>query len=313
MKFLLGEASAGEEQAVKVWIEENQANRDYFNQFKLIWDTSKQLAAVSTVDENAAWQRFQNRVKEGAKETVLVKKMNFSWMRIAAAFILIIGAGVLGYIFFSNGGTPKQLLAQTQENILKDTLPDGSTITLNKKSSLSYPEKFKGDNRKVTLKGEAFFNVAPDKKKPFIISVNDVQVTVVGTSFNVKSENGNTEVIVETGIVKVTKAGKTVDLRPGEKTMIRAADYIPVMEKVTDKLYNYYRSREFVCDSTPLWKLAEVLSEAYNVHIVIARPELRNQPISTTYNNEPLDHILELIGQTFFIKITRNGDEIVFQ
>ena len=84
--------------------------------------------------------------------------------------------------------------------------------------------KAKQDN--VSLKGEAFFNVTPNKKKPFIISVNDVQITVVGTSFNVKTINGNTEVVVETGIVKVTRAGKTVELKANEEVTVNAKDSV---------------------------------------------------------------------------------------
>ena len=89
---------------------------------------------------------------------------------------------------------------------------------------LSYPASFKGKTRSIKLKGEAFFNVAPDKEKPFIIDVNDVQVKVVGTSFNVRSYNGITEVIVETGIVQVTKAGETTELRAGERTTLTQKD-----------------------------------------------------------------------------------------
>lgn len=312
MKFLLGETSPGEEQAVKTWIDESAANREYFEQFKLIWDTSKQLAAQSTADENAAWKRFQARVNHGQTETVPVKKMNFSWMRIAAALIVIIGAGILGYLFFGQQA-PKEMLAQTQENVLKQTLPDGSLVTLNKRSSVSYPEKFKGGQRKVVLKGEAFFNITPDKKKPFVIDVNDVEVTVVGTSFNVRSENGTTEVVVETGIVRVTKAGKTIDLHPGEKTIITATDTDPVQEKVTDKLYNYYRTKEFVCDNTPLWKLTQVLSEAYDVQFVFAREELKTLPMNAPFNNESLEQVLDVIRLTFNIDVIQKGNVITIQ
>ena len=151
----------------------------------------------------------------------------------------------------------------------------------------------------MTLKGEAFFNIAPDKKKPFTIHVNDVDVTVVGTSFNIKSKNGKTEVVVETGIVRVTKAGETIELRAGEKTKMADADNAMEKEKVTDKLYNYYRTKEFVCDNTPLWKLVEVLNDAYNAHIVIGREELRDIPITSPFYNESLDRVLEVISLTF--------------
>src|SRR4030095_12734248 len=187
---------------------------------------------------------------------------------VAASVILIVGLGIATY-FMINNNEPSEMVAQTGQNVLVDTLSDGSVITLNKKSTITYPSKFKGNTRAIALKGEAFFNVARDKKKPFIISVNDVQVTVVGTSFNIKSENGNTEVVVETGIVRVTKFGKTVELIAGEKTIMHANDSNATKEKVTDKLYNYYRSKLFVCEGTPLWKLVQVINEAYDVNIVI--------------------------------------------
>ena len=195
-----------------------------------------------------------------------------------------------------------------------DTLPDGSVITLNKRSTVTYPSKFKGDTRAITLKGEAFFNVAPDKKKPFIISVNDVQVTVVGTSFNIKSENGNTEVVVETGIVRVTRSGKIVELNAGEKIVMSANDNIASKEAVDDKLYNYYRSKEFVCDETPLWKLVQVLNEAYDAKIIIGRKELNDIRITTTFYNESLEKVLEVIHLTLDIEIIKKEDgQIILQ
>jgi len=200
------------------------------------------------------------------------------------------------------------MLSKTGQNVLVDTLSDGSVITLNKKSTITYPSKFKGNTRSIALKGEAFFNVAPDKKKPFIISVNDVQVTVVGTSFNIKSENGNTEVIVESGIVHVTQSGKTVELLAGEKIVMSSKDSIATKEAVNDKLYNYYRTKEFVCDDTPLWKLVQVVNEAYDAKIIIGRKELNDKRLTTTFNNESLEQVLEVIRLTFDITITKKED-----
>jgi len=297
---------------VKEWIDAGEANRDYFEQLRRIWDTSKQLALQSTADENKAWERFQQRVGRKDEPAVIIPAKKFPWLRIAAAAILIMGIGILGYLWMHRQTPPEQLLVQAQQNVLIDTLPDGSFITLNKQSSVSYPATFTGGTRDVALKGEAFFNVAPDKKKPFVIRVNDVQVTVVGTSFNIKSEGANTEVVVETGIVRVTRAGNTIELKAGEKITVAGTDSL-VKETVTDQLYNYYRTREFVCDNTPLWKLVEVINEAYGVNITIGRQELRDQPLNTTFNNESLDQVLHVISLTFDITVTRNGNQIILQ
>jgi transmembrane sensor len=288
----------------------DEANQKYLEQLKLIWDTSKHIALTSTVDENKAWETLHKRIAKGAQSNK--KSMRLSWIRAAAA-ILIIGFSIAGYIIFNKKNIPKELIVQSQQQVINDTLPDGSWITLNKRSSISYPSRFTGHTRKVVLKGEAFFNVTADKNKPFIIRAGDAEITVVGTSFNVKNEKGLTEVVVETGIVRVTKDGKTIELNAGERTTISVAITTPVKEKVTDKLYNYYRSREFVCDDTPLWKLVEVLNEAYEANIIFGKNELRDLRLNTTFYHQPLDRVLDIIHQTFDIQITRNGNQIILE
>jgi transmembrane sensor len=312
VKYLLGEATEEERLQVEAWMASDFAHKKQYEDFKTIWEESKQLALVSTVDENAAWQRFKQRVEQPQKKAVVKTMRPAAWLRIAALFIVIIGAGYLGYKLF-NEKPIETIVVASNKVPLVDTLPDGSVVTLNKNSQLDYPSKFKGDTRTIALKGEAFFNVTPNKKKPFIIHVNDVTVRVVGTSFNVKSVNGVTEVIVETGIVQVIRNSKMVELRPKEKTKVTQQDSLLKKETEQDKLYNYYRSKEFVCDGTPLWKLVQALNEAYNVHIEIENPKLRSEPLTVTFNNESLDQILDVIEKTFNIKRFNEQDRIILR
>lgn len=232
-------------------------------------------------------------------------------MKIAASIVIMAAVGLLSYWLLNN--RVKEVTVMAEQTVLIDTLPDGSQVTVNKGSSISYPSQFKGDTREVALKGEAFFNVQPNKNKPFIISVNDVQIRVVGTSFNVKSIGGHTEVVVETGIVTVTRAGKTIQLRANEQLSVNEKDSILGKEKVNDQLYKYYRTKEFVCDDTPLWKLVEVINEAYHSQIIFADPALKEMTLTTTFNNESLDQVLNVISETFSIKAIRQGDTIILQ
>lgn len=307
VKYLLGEAGPQERQAVEAWIEADPAHRRQFEDFASIWEKSRRLALQSQADEQAAWKRFQARIHTAPRPVRSLR--NNTWLRIAALFLLLAGVGTWAWL--SSRETPvPQLTASAGARILSDTLPDGSVVTLNRNASLQYPGRFQGDTRTVRLQGEAFFRVTPDKKKPFLINVNDVMVKVVGTSFNIRSEGKATEVIVETGIVQVTRNGHTVELRPGQKVRVGDQDSLFAPQPEKDRLYNYYRTNEFVCDNTPLWKLAEVLQEAYGVEIVIARKELRNLPLTTTFSNESLDRILEVIGMTFNIRVKKEGDKI---
>jgi len=294
-------------------MKENETNQEYYNQFKKIWDQSRALASGSSVDVDKAWEIFQNRIA-GQNEPAKILKPRFSWLRVAASIILVAGLGIAAFMLVNKNIAPKEMVAQTGQNVLIDTLSDGSVITLNKRSAITYPSKFKGNTRAIALKGEAFFNVAPDKKRPFIISVNDVRVTVVGTSFNIKSENGNTEVVVESGVVRVTRSGNSVELNAGEKVVMHANDSIASKEAVDEKLYNYYRTKEFVCDETPLWKLVQVLNEAYDAKIIIGRKELNNMQITTTFYNESLEKVLEVIHLTLDITVIKKEDgQIILQ
>ena len=309
VKYLTDEATLPEQKLVEEWIGASEANQRYFRHFQLIWDQSRQLAVTTTVDENKAWQKFQRRVR---KEEARKKRKGFGWLQIAASILVIVAAGwIIRSVLQSETKQPQMLSVASVDEVKKDTLPDGSVATLNKHSVISYPSSFEGKTRKVQLKGEAFFNVKADKTKPFIIDVNDVQVRVVGTSFNVKSVRGTTEVIVETGIVQVTNNGVTVELKAGEKTSLVDADTLLQKQETEDRLYNYYVSKTFVCDNTPLWKLVEKLNEAYDANIRIEKESLRKLPLTVTFNQESLDTILDIISQTLMVKVSKKENEII--
>lgn len=308
MTYLLGEANAEEIRLVDEWLAANPENGNYYDQLKQVWEKSKLIAASSSVDTNAAWNRFQART-----QVHKAKSRNSLFLRVAATVIFVIGVALLGIYLNDQYGNTPQMAVSTIEKTLIDTLPDGSVVTLNKKSSISYPKKFKGNTRKIQLKGEAFFNVSPDKTKPFVIDVKDIQVEVVGTSFNIRENKESTSVIVETGIVKVTKAGNTITLTAGEMMEIIDSGKIINKSKSSDKLYNYYRSKQFVCEDTPLWKLVQVLNEAYGSEIVITRSELKDLKINTTFNDASLDEILSVIHETFLITVTKKDNRILLQ
>lgn len=312
VKQLLGEADAAELTELEQWLQQDEANRKYSAHFRLIWEQSKNLAANSQVNEQAAWDRFRKRVDQPATAVTTEKRQRFifpAYLRAAALLLVLIS---LGLVFFLNRSPEMQLL-QASAKPLTATLPDGSVITLNAHASLSYPERFNGDRRSVQLTGEAFFNISPDKTKPFIIDANGVSVKVVGTSFNVKSSSGRTEVIVETGIVEVSKAEQAITLHPNEKTVVDKDSRSLVKEPSADVLYHYYRTNEFVCNNTPVWRLAEILSEAFQVQIVIGDPSKRELPISTTFKNEQLDQILTVICTTLDLQATRTGNRIILE
>lgn len=309
VKLLAGEATPDEEQEAVAWMESSEDNQHYFYQLSLIWNESHPSQYTNDVDENAAWNTF---IKAAAPAKPVV---HMKWLKIAAAAVLIaVSWGIIYFITKDDKIVSNEIVINSFQNVTTDTLPDQSVITLNKKSSLSYPAVFAGKERRVSLKGEAFFNVSPDKAKPFIIDAGNIAVKVVGTSFNVKSNDTVTEIIVSSGIVQVMRGDEIIELKKGERTEIIPVEKRP-MEKSSsnDQLFNYYVSKTFVCDNTPLWKLAEKLNTAYDVNISIPGKETRGLPVTVTFHEESLDAILDILSQTFMLKVIRNGNNIVLQ
>lgn len=306
VKYLLRETGPDEDRKVESWIAVSEANRKQFANMKLIWQTSKNLAGTSTLDENEAWERFKKKaVNTHRKEPVRLWE-RYAWMKIAAVFVLLCGAWMMYNLVNRN-----ETLSAYQQP-LNQTLPDGSEVTLNKNSVLSYSFAAEGGERKVKLEnGEVFFKVAADKQRPFIIQADEVSIEVIGTSFNVKHTDELTEVIVETGIVRVSEGSQSVELHKGEKVRVEKGKLAVL--KNTDQLYNYYRSNEFVADNTPLWRLVEVLQEAYQTEIRIESPALRNVTLTTRFRNEPLDRIMQIIGETVNCEVIKRGDAYILK
>lgn len=297
------------------WLAADPENQEYFNQLAIAWKKSIRLNTLNKPDTNKAWQRFQHRIQKDNQQPVFRISPAFSRIKVAAVLVLALTVAVMGWVLLNNKPARMKEISAGIEP-MADTLPDGSVVTLNRNAAISYPSAFRGKLRPVQLKGEAFFKVSPNKEKPFVITAGKLEITVVGTSFNIKQSAAGTEVIVETGLVKVTSAGQEMMLSPGEKGSLSADDTLLHKEKVADQLYNYYRTRTFVCRETPLWKLVEALNEAYSSHVIIGRPELRDLTIDATFKEEKLDRLLELITQTFSnyqIRIVKEENRIILQ
>lgn len=294
-KYLLGEATLAESEQVQSWAKSHPDHLKHLEDFKTILERSK-LVIDNEVDEHKALERLNIRLKTDTKVRKIAYQKVLGWVAVLAIFFS-------GSWFFYSNLIANQISVNTTGNTLTQVLPDGSTITLNKESSLSFVGGFFNKTRDVKLTGEAFFEVSPDKSKPFIIHVNDVEVTVVGTAFNVKGNNNGTVVVVESGIVKVNNQKDSVRLVAGEKVNATQNQLHLSKEKSQGKLYNYYYSNELVCVATPLSELVPVLNEKFKSNIVISNPAIKELPISTTFKNESLKEILKVIGDTFNIKV----------
>nr|WP_233173680.1 FecR domain-containing protein [Pedobacter sp. ASV19] len=303
IRYVAKECTQAENTEVLAWIAQNPEHQKQLDALFFVWEQSKTMQHRTSIAPEDSLERLKQKVQQNRSD----KGIRTLWLKAVAVVICICAVGLLGRHYY---GATEILQAGSTESTTTATLVDGSVVTLNKNSLLDYPDRFKGNKRVVELKrGEAFFKVSPDKQKPFFIRANRVSIRVVGTSFNVKIKNETTEVIVETGKVMVTGQKETWTLVPGQKLLLSKNGTL-LEDGKADQLYQYYRSHVFVAKNTPLWRMVEVLNEAYQADIIVPDKNLRQLPLNSTFRNDNLEDILSVIAQTFQLKIQRNGQQI---
>lgn len=310
INYLAGECTPEEAIQIEEWRKAEPANDQRYQNLKLIWDTSGHLQYQGEINAPASLQKLkQKAVAHKVQQAKTVRlKMQVRWLAAAAAILLF----AVSAWFYVAKRSMANVQVITEAEVKVDTLSDGSLLTINKNTQLSFPGKFTDSQRQVFLtRGEAFFNIKHQANRPFIVHAGNATIQVLGTTFNVKHKNGSVEVIVESGMVAVKKGERTVLLKPGEKGVIQPNSPVITKETNPDKLYTYYRSHEFVADNTPLWRMVEVLNDAYDTQIVIGRKELREMPLNTTFKNESLDEVLKVISKTFSLKVERRKQQII--
>ena len=254
--------------------------------------------------------RIHNRISSG--NTIIRKLISNPMYRFAAAILVAAVLLVSGYEVFYNPSATKVMLELTTANKVLNTftLPDGTLVTLNSDTKVFYPKKFGRKTREISIEGEAFFEVKPNKNKPFIIHAGKAQIKVVGTSFSVSAypETKLVEVIVQTGKVQVmNKMAETLQteeliLTPGDKgTLVYESK---TLQKTTNQDPNFlaWKTHNLIFKATSLREVIDNLEKVYKVNISLADPKLNELLLTAQFNNYPLDFILKVIETTFKIE-----------
>jgi transmembrane sensor len=316
VKILLGEANAREHEEIRVWLALSPDNEAYFSQFKSIWQRSKELEVTQNTDVSLAWERFKKRaladdptpdrqenVQLPSNETTSPPLRQHPsvasyFLKFAAIICIFVGAASIWYLTNQPANEGAMILV-SEAKALHEKLSDGSEVHLNKNSKVSYSATLNSDPvRKLTLEGEAFFNVSKDEKRPFIIETKDLTVKVLGTSFNVKSREERTEITVATGKVAVSRSGKEVILTPGHTLTFTKKSGTWTRSSQHDELYDYYVNNQLTATRQPLLKVINILSEFYETPITVDSGR-SGERITTVLNlNKSLDENLNYINST---------------
>lgn len=337
-KFLAGETDPDESARVRQWLARPAVAADPdpadFDRFERIWQAATPPDR-SPVDTDAAWQRMHRKMHPADDRLVSVPMVKplpvrrdeqfgaerrpawYQWpvLRVAAVLLLTVGMGWSAYRFFGQKPVTDQsdpFLTVTTTNQPRDiTLPDGTKLLLNRRSTLRYPAQFATNHRDVTLNGEAFFDVTPDAARPFRIRARQTTVQVLGTSFSVRAYDANVSVAVRTGKVRFAGGRKAVLLtRNQQAVFVPSADTVRRFRQLAPNAFSY-KTGQLVFDNEPLREVVQTLSEVYNADVRLGNARLGTCRLNTRFDNAPLDSVVAITAETLGLRVRRVGKQVI--
>lgn len=332
------------------WTVENPHRAKMVEEARL-WILAMTVKETSLSDQEtrAALQKVWGNI-EGPNEEQFSKGIwQFTWFRSAAA-ILLVGLATTLLYYTNLSPVPQNTIITYQELVKNDsnglieqtnnsdkpqliTLSDASSVLLQPKSKLSYPKIFAGNERKVYLSGEGFFEVSKDPNKAFYVYANETVTKVFGTSFRVIafSNQPNVEVLVRTGKVKVSSNQSIANASKEEVMLLpnQAARFVrkeQLFEKILDitqdkplmAATNTMEQLSFDFRDIPVHQIFKTLEQAYLITIDFPEEKLKNCYLTTSLVDEPLPEKMKIICESLgnntryemngnYIKIISNG------
>ena len=311
-RYCEGLATEEERLQVETWMDESEENRRMAKQIHALYLATDTVHIMTKVDTQKALTKVKSRMTGNRQR----KTTWWEWAQRAAAVLFI---PLLVTLMVQHWGGSEQELAQIMEvktnpgMMTSLTLPDGTLVFLNSESTLSYPSRFDGDTRNVTLQGEAYFEVAKSDR-PFIVRTYGAQVRVYGTRFDVNSyDTEKIRVVLVDGKVGVsTEDFEEVMLEPAQLALINAEKGITVKKEINPAYYIAWQNGYFAFDNERLEDILSVLARWYNFEVLYARPEIRDIHFTASlWKDQPLEHILKQFEKTQSISFQISGNQVI--
>ena len=291
-KYLTGMLSPEEMKQVEEWRELSIDNEEVFSELMKL---------------RVSWKFTQYNTPEHIEEALngLNAKINSrrrfqilrSVMRYAAVILLLVSFSYVGWGYLKPDNCVT-IRVEQGEDVKKIVLADGSAVWLKEGSSLRIPEVFAENNRKLSLQGEAFFDIAKNANSLFIVATDYVKVEVHGTSFhvNVNAGNKSVETVLVRGCISLhaLNGKKILEMNPGERVAYSWDENTCFTDHVDVNVCAVWRFNQLVFENTTLREIANQLSIKYNVNVNIESSRLAQRRFRCVINeDERLPDVLE--------------------
>lgn len=275
------------------------------------------------IDDTSATGERMSKIKERIEKSIEDEKpAGFNFIRIvhiAAVVLLPVFIALSGYLYYENRqiAAEEMIVSTSRGERASVILPDGTTVSLNSNSGLSYfPKTYNKSERKIKFDGEGYFQVCKNQEVPFIIDAQGLQVKVLGTTFNllVRKHHKTAELALEEGSVwfGATKSRKNVILRPEQRAILdQSTGNIRVIEENDIQRISAWKRGNIVFRNTAFPEVIRTIEENYNVTIKIAGNHCPTDSFTGTLPLANLNEVLEVIEKSYHLKAQIRGKEII--
>ena len=306
--------NADEQAQVNQWLQQNPKNRTELESLRNVWEQASLASLLKQVDSKADWPKTWAKMQSEAPQA-RVRQLPFYRQRVwqVAASVALLLLSVWGIKEFWQSA-PSRLEYYTivaQDSTTMVNLPDGSQVYLNENSRLSYTKDFGKGNRTVQLEGEGYFEVVSNSEAPFFVHTDPTTVRVVGTSFNVNSSGQAVKVTVNSGKVAFSHQKDTLLLTPDEVGIYQPG--VALQELVnSDQNYLSWKTGVLRFNNIYLPQIAQDLERHYQVPIQLDDEALNHLRLTSTFQNQPLEAVLEEISMVLDIQYSHENNQILF-
>lgn len=310
-RYCTGQVTDIERQQVKNWMNESEENRRIVREHFVLYLTSGQ----KRVNVEKALCKVKQHMSPHKRTTWL------QWIqRIAAVLFIPVVAAATLLVYYQNGEesiSPQIWKMNVKPGMTASlTLPDSTIVYLNSGSSLSYPSFFSGKKREVALSGEAYFQVAPNANKKFIVSTpHQSRIEVLGTCFNIEAYEQDNEITTTLIKGKVNflynqnDSTRQIALSPSQKLIYTPETNKVKLTKTTGISETAWKENKIIFDNTPLEEILHIVGKTYNVEFIIKNKNLKKRKFTGCFNNQPLERVLEHFKRSSTIRWKYIQDE----
>jgi transmembrane sensor len=303
---LKGKLSVEESKELDQWLTQNDSHQKQYDEVEAVWKHTGKFTLAPAIDSTAEWDRLNKSLKK--REEKRTHTIAASWvLRAAASIAFIILCSYFIYISFAGN----EVVTYASTSMIESMkLPDGSVVTLNKDTRISYHENFE-NNRSIDLQGEAFFDVERDPDHPFIVNTSTAKVRVLGTSFNVNAKTAReTRLYVASGVVRFSSPDEvtSMEFKKGESGSFSSESKKLATNIAVNPIA--WKDKVLIFNNTPLSEVFISLEEYFDEDFVVPQ-SLADCRLTAEFEDPGLKEVLDVLDQVFALSVVRDGDHYV--